>query len=271
MSRLHQNLLRVMIGDIVNGTHPEGAQLPREADLAAAFGVSRTVARECLRGLEERGLVTVRHGRGSWVLRRERWDVFDRDVVAALLDADQGARVLTEYLECRRILEIEAAGLAAERATQPDLVALSEALARMTTAAERAHANAAAEDLYHDADVAFHRALIAATGNRALGNMTEPIHRALATARRALARPQLRIARSLPEHRRILSAIAAGDRAEARAAMAAHLRTVETYLGEYSDRPGDVSAARRGDDPRGAATRPGDQLGDAGPEVPRGE
>jgi DNA-binding FadR family transcriptional regulator len=151
--------------------------------------------------------------------------------------------VLTEYLECRRILEIEAAGLAATRATQADLVALSEALARMTTAAERAHANAAAEDLYHEADVAFHRALIAATGNRALGNMTEPIHRALATARRALARPQLRIARSLPEHRRILSAIAGGDAAEARAAMADHLRTVETYLGEYSDRPVDDRAA----------------------------
>jgi GntR family transcriptional repressor for pyruvate dehydrogenase complex len=236
MSRLHHHLLRVMIGDIVNGAPPEGGQLPREADLAADFGVSRTVARECLRGLEDRGLVTVRHGRGTWVLPRERWDVFDRDVVAALLDADDGAQVLTEYLECRRILEIEAAGLAATRATAPDLVTLSDAFARMTSAAQRACANAAAEDLYHEADIAFHRALIAATGNRALGNMTEPIHCALATARRALARPQLRVARSLPEHRRILSAIAEGDAAEARAAMAAHLHTVETYLGEYADR-----------------------------------
>ena len=70
------------------------------------------------------------------------------------------------------------------------------ALARMTASAERARANPAAEDLYHEADVAFHRAVIAATGNRALGRMTEPIHRGLAAARRPLARPELRIERS---------------------------------------------------------------------------
>ena len=74
--------------------------------------------------------------------------------------------------------------------------------------------------------------------------MTEPIHRALATARRPLARPELRLERSLPEHRRILAAIAAGDPGEARSAMAEHLATIEGYLHEYeatvagSDRTG---------------------------------
>ena len=46
MSRLHRNLMRVLIGDIVGGVHPAGSALPREADLAARFGVSRGVARE---------------------------------------------------------------------------------------------------------------------------------------------------------------------------------------------------------------------------------
>ncbi len=56
--------MRVLIGDIVSGAFPGGSALPREADLAARFGVSRGVARESVRGLEERGLVTVEEVRG---------------------------------------------------------------------------------------------------------------------------------------------------------------------------------------------------------------
>ena len=129
---------------------------------------------------------------------------------------------------------LEAASLAAERATETDLVNLSDAFARMSAGAERVRGNPAAEDLFHEADVAFHQALIAATGNRALGNMTEPVHRALAAARRPLARPEHRLERGLPEHRRILAAIAGRDPEEARAAMRAHLDTVESYLREYA-------------------------------------
>ena len=238
MSRLHENVMRVLMGDIVSGRIEVGGWLPREADLAAQFGVSRGVARECLRGLEERGLVRVKHGRGATVNPDDRWNVLDPDVLGALLRSDRGAAILREYLECRRILEIEAVALAAERATEADLAALSDAFARMTTSAERARGNPAAEDLYHEADIAFHRALIAATGNRALGSMTEPIHRALTAARRPLARPGARMERGLPEHRRILSAIADRDPAAARAAMRDHLITVEGYLREYAEEAG---------------------------------
>jgi GntR family transcriptional repressor for pyruvate dehydrogenase complex len=236
MSRLHEHLMQVLIGDVTSGRIAPGSRLPREKDLAAQFGVSRGVARECVRGLEERGLVTVKHGRGATVSDASRWHVLDPDVLEALLGSPDGAAVLGEYLECRRILEIEAAGLAAERAGAPQLAALSGALARMTAGAERAGGNAAAEDLYHEADIAFHRALIDATGNRALGNLTEPIHRALSAARRPLARPELRLERSLPEHQRILGAVARGDAPAARQAMGEHLATIEAYLREYAGR-----------------------------------
>src|SRR3954466_14265314 len=113
MSRLHRHLMRVLIADIAGGALPPGAPLPRETDLAAQFGVSRGVARECIRGLEERGLVTVKHGRGATVAEDTRWRGLDPDVLRALLGSPRGADVLAEYLECRRILEIEAAGLAA--------------------------------------------------------------------------------------------------------------------------------------------------------------
>jgi DNA-binding FadR family transcriptional regulator len=225
----------VLIGDIVSSRIPAGGSLPRETDLAAQFRVSRGVARECIRGLEERGLVQVKHGRGATVSQEEAWDMLNPDVLSAVLESEHGVDVLGEYLECRRVLEISAAGLAAERATDRDLAALSDAFERMTASAERAQRNSAAEDLYHQADIDFHHAVIRATGNRALGRMTEPIHRALATARRPLARPDERLGRSLPEHQRILAAIAAGDADGARDAMRAHLLTVERYLHEYAE------------------------------------
>jgi DNA-binding FadR family transcriptional regulator len=247
MSRLHQNVMRVLMGDIVSGRVEVGGWLPRELDIAEQFGVSRGVARECIRGLEERGLVAVKHGRGATVRPEERWNVLDPDVLGALLDSGRGAAVLGEYLESRRILEIAAAGLAAERARQSHLTALSDAFDRMAAAAERAIDSPAAEDLYHEADIAFHRAIIDATGNRALGNMTEPIHRALIAARRPLARPEARLERSLPEHRRILAAVAQSDPEAAREAMRDHLMTVEAYLREYASRVMAAGEAGTGD------------------------
>ena len=100
--------------------------------------------------------------------------------------------------------------------------------------------------------------------------MTEPVHRALAAARRPLARPELRLERSLPEHRRIL----ARDRRRrpataARAAMRDHLLTVERYLPEYAARTAGRPTPRRGagrERDRGVLRQPRD-AGARGPRV----
>ena len=104
--------------------HPRDTRLPTETEIAKRFGVSRGVARESLRSLEERGLVTVRHGIGATVRPSSDWDMFSVDVIEAVLEHQGGAKLLGDYLECRRLLEIEAAGLAARRATGDDLMAL---------------------------------------------------------------------------------------------------------------------------------------------------
>ncbi len=158
--------------------------------------------------------------------------MLDADVLAAIIDSPQGGDVLSEYLECRQILEIEAAGLAAERATGEDLERLKDALDRMQVSAERPPSRAA-EELFHEADLGFHAALIGATGNRALTSLVEHIHKALLTARYPTARPEYRVERALPEHRAILKAVAAGNRSGARRAMAKHLETIGGYLQEY--------------------------------------
>lgn len=228
--------MRVLIGEIVAGTFSEGELLPKGEDLGRQFGVSVGVVRECLLGLQERGLVEVKHGHGTTVRPEREWGRFDPDVLAALLGGSRAADVLGEYLECRRILEVEAAGLAAERATIEAVDGVSGAFQRMRSTAERARTNRAAEPHYHEADIGFHRAVVRAAGNPTLGQMTAPIHRALATTFGALARPQDRFERGLPEHERILHAISDHDADAARTAMRDHLLTVEGYLSEYAAR-----------------------------------
>ena len=235
MARKHRDVMRILTSEVVAGARPAGEMLPREVDLAEEFDVSRGVARETIRAMEERGLIAVKHGKGATVNRPEHWDVFDPDVLAATLQTERGSEVLAEYLECRRILEVEAAGLAAERAAKRDVANLTAAMHRMEEATARPPSQAA-EERFHEADIAFHQALIAATGNRALGGLVERIHSALLLARFPLARPRYREEIALPEHRRILEAVTSGDSSGARQAMSDHLDTIAGYLDEHRGR-----------------------------------
>jgi DNA-binding FadR family transcriptional regulator len=235
MARKHRDVMRILVADIVSGVRPAGDMLPREVDLASEFDVSRGVARETIRAMEERGLISVKHGKGATINEADDWDVFDPDVLAAMLGSERGSEVLAEYLECRRILEVEAAGMAAERAAKRDVQELAAALQRMEETAARPPSQTA-EERFHEADIAFHEALVAATGNRALGGLVERIQSALLLARFPLARPSYREEIALPEHRRILDAVTAGDPSEARKAMSDHLDTIAGYVGEHRRR-----------------------------------
>jgi DNA-binding FadR family transcriptional regulator len=241
--------MRTLLSDIASGELVPGGAALRETDIAGRFGVSRGVARECVRGLEERGLVSVKPGLGATVTPPDRWAVFDPEVLSALLGARRGSDILGAYAECRRILEVAAVGLAAERAGEQDLAALSDALERMMTGARRASANPAAEDFFHDAQLAFHESVMAATHNAALAAMLAPLWQAVAAARRVVGGRGViggrggDLDRSIAEHRRILTAVACRDVDQARAAMDDHLASVERELSErmdgLGDRPGD--------------------------------
>jgi GntR family transcriptional repressor for pyruvate dehydrogenase complex len=250
MSSLHREVMRVLLGDITSGAVAPGERLPTLTELSTQFKVGTGVIRECQRALAERGVLSVRHGRRAIVKPEEEWDVFDPAVLTALVRSNRGGHVLGEYLEARRVLEVESAGLAAERATSDGVERLSSAFGAMRRAAGRAKENRDAEPLYHQADVDFHKAIIRVAGNRPLALMAEPIHAALSATFGELARPQLRFERGLPEHERILAAISAGDPAEARLAMREHLLTVEGYLRE---RNAAAPASRRPGSPVTAA------------------
>lgn len=225
MARLHETAVRELVADIVSGRFVPGEWLPREVDLAERFDISRGVARECIRALEERALVRVRHGRGAQVLDARDWDVLDGLVAQEILRGPTPSDLLVEYLECRRGLEIEAAGLAARRSSEQARIELAMSYEAMAVAS-------GSETEFLAADVRFHEALAQASGNRVMTQTLLRMHSALLCARLPLARPGRRLEVGLPEHARILAAVEAGDEAAARAAMAAHLETIAGYLTE---------------------------------------
>ena len=227
--RLHKKVMRDLMAEMLDAPVSDQPIVLREVELAERFDVSRGVIRETLRGLEERGVVSVRHGRGATVQASEPWDVLDLDVLAVLLGSEHAGDLLVELNECRRILEVEAAAEAAERATEDDIEALWAAAARTETTAVESRAGRAGESRFLEADIEFHRLVTASAHNRVLSRMMASIQRPLATTRATGTDPRSRPTRVV-EHAKIVAAIAARDSDAARATMHEHLAGVESTL-----------------------------------------
>ena len=212
---------------IEDGTFPPGSRLPGERELSDQMQVSRGTVREAVQLLSALGVVKIRHGHGTFVRRRPGAE----DVRQEWIDwTVRHSGHVRELLEIRRGLESFAAELAAHRREDRDLAAMEETLDATAAAAEPVDVPALVQS-----DVGFHHALSEATGNRALAELLDAIGQRLtrerATAWDFAGRPQ----RSLEQHRAILDAIAAGTPAQARDAVIAHLRSVESDLAQLGD------------------------------------
>jgi GntR family transcriptional regulator, galactonate operon transcriptional repressor len=210
MTRLHRDPMRALLDEIVRGDIGEGDWLAKEVDLAQRFDVSRGVARETIRALEERGVVAVRHGRGARVRPIADWDLLDAEVLGALIGADRTGDVIGEALECRRLLEREAAASAAARLRPEGARALTESFAQLRAAAGAGTAVAAA--------VSEHRRTLARlAGNRPLARMLAPLDVIDAVVLEDL--PRAAAKRLVERHDKVLAAVCAGDVEGARAAV----------------------------------------------------
>jgi GntR family transcriptional regulator, transcriptional repressor for pyruvate dehydrogenase complex len=222
-------------GLIEAGSLQAGEQLPSERELAEQLGVSRSTVREAVQFLGALGLVEIRHGSGTFVRA-------DGDLPSEWLQWTKRHQVeVHELLEVRRGLEAVAAELAAERSL--DLGAMEAALADMEAAIDGPDVPGLVE-----ADLAFHTALAAASGNTALRHLTESLGRELLRERGAIwnepGRPEL----SLREHRRIYETVRAGDARGARTALVDHLHSVEqdvdVLVAQTTDEPNRKTKAR---------------------------
>ena len=224
--RLRDRAADQLLDMVISGGLNPGERLPPERELCERLNVSRTVVREALNLLEARGLISIEHGRGA-VVSSGNTDAV-RDTLGLILRVRPKA--LWELLEMRTILEVEIAGLAAERAGEEDIDAMRVQLERMAASID-------APEGYVEADVEFHALLARAAGNGVLLTMLEPVVDLLRASRRVSAtrRPGSAL-RALGEHEEILRRVEVGDTEGARREMRTHLantaKDIEAVLGE---------------------------------------
>lgn len=213
--RLTAELVARLTTDIVSGKLAPGSRLPTEQEMIAATGVSRTVIREAVAALRADRLVVTRQGVGAFVADHVRRPF------RVEFDEHSSLREVLNVMELRTGVEIEAAGLAAERASAAQLKKIAERYAAIQSAIERG-------DVAVDQDFAFHCAIADATGNpqfkrflEYLGHFIIPRRTVWGSSAPPTNRAHLEIFQR--EHEQILHAIESRSPAQARAAMQRHL------------------------------------------------
>ncbi len=203
--------------DITAGKLRPGARLPTEQQMVVALGVSRTTVREAVAALRADGLVVTRQGAGAFVAPDA-----PRRPFRLAVDGLPSVSDVIDVMELRASVEVEAAGLAAARATAVRRRGVARALGVIDAAIRRG-------ETAIDEDFLFHLAIAKATGNAQfthfleyLGRFIIPRQTIRAGAHRAQGRREYLELFQI-EHRAIAAAIAAGDVAGAREAMRQHL------------------------------------------------
>jgi GntR family transcriptional repressor for pyruvate dehydrogenase complex len=213
---LAHELIERMTADITSGKLAPGEKLPTEQELIAASGVSRTVVREAVAALRAEGLVMTRQGVGAFVADNTRRP-FRID-----LDELKSLRETLQVMELRTGIEIEAAGLAAERATAAEKKRIAAAFAAIDAAIAR-------DETAVDEDFAFHASIASSAGNPQFIRFLEYLGRViiprqnLSVATRSHTAHKAYLQKIQKEHRDILDAIRSGDVARARSAMQRHM------------------------------------------------
>ena len=216
-ARLGVAVVHDLVAAIVTGEVAAGQSLPPEGVLSQHFGVSRTVIRESVKRIEEKGLVNIAQGRGTEVLPSGSWNVLDPVVLSALVENDDSVGVLDELAVVRGSLEGSMAAEAASVRSEEELAALRASLENM-------HATSA-DKRFEQADVDFHVIVMEASKNRLAQNITKVLYtRARESSRFVGAVTDEAIQLTLDEHARILRAIERGDAPAAENAMREHIR-----------------------------------------------
>lgn len=142
---------------IYKGDFKPGQQILPERELAQSMAVSRTSVRNAINKLVTMGLLEHRQGQGTFVSSPERRE---GNPLAAVMATDEAT--LDDLLEVRMGLECNAAKLAAQRATETDIIAIKKSLVEMEEDL------AATDKIGTGPDAAFHMAVGFSTKNPVL-------------------------------------------------------------------------------------------------------
>lgn len=198
--------------DIVSGRLKPEQALPREAEWATAFGVSRTVIREATKVLISKRLVESRPRAGTKVRAESDWNILDPDVLRWMLEAAPREPLVRELFELRRILEPAIAARAAEKASAQAIQALATAYAEMERSADNS-------EQFIGPDSEFHKIIVRSVENHMVDVLGSVIEAALTISLMLTLGAPTGQRPSLPLHKKVLDAIRRRDRTGASRAM----------------------------------------------------
>ena len=210
--RIHGTIARNIGIRIVSGQHKPGEILDGEVSASDQLHVSRTAYREAVRILAAKGLVESRPKTGTRVSEKSKWHLLDPDVLSWLFEFEPDEGMLASLFELRKVVEPEAAALAAERRTAAHLDRMARALEEMgrhTLGTEEGRA----------ADQDFHAALLDASGNPFLTTLTSSVSAAVTWTTVFKQRIDPLPRDPVPDHKHVYDAVAAGDAVAAHRAM----------------------------------------------------
>lgn len=202
--------------NIMQGRFPVGSILPGDAELMEMFGVSRTALREALKTLAAKGLIESKTKVGTKVMDRHNWNMFDADIIEWHLESGVDAQFLGWLFEIRQTLEPLACATAALRRTPQQLEIMKQALRAMYECERNRQG-------FTNADLAFHMAILEASGNPFLQSIGSVIGAALESSF-TISSPvssDERFKSVMKQHQGVFDGIEAGDPAKASNAMSA--------------------------------------------------
>jgi DNA-binding FadR family transcriptional regulator len=210
---------------IVSGELKPGSVVPNATDLAQQMSISRPAMREAIKLLSGKGLLESAPRRGTIVRPRAAWNGLDPDVLTWQMGDMPSAAFMRDLYELRRIVEPEAAALAATRATSDRLADIEHAMMSLSNSVPTSPQSV-------QADVALHLSILVASGNDFLASFAPAIRTSLAIAFKFQRASCPGLNHFIPDHRAIVNAIRCGDPDAARAAVRKHLTQAETDANE---------------------------------------
>ena len=167
--RLSVVVVNVLVEGVVSGRYPSGSLLPPEPVLCQSFDVSRSVIREALKVLEEKGLARARQGHGTTVTPPDEWNLLDPAVLAATIRADETMQILDQLIDVRVALECDMVRTAARSMTDGELAGLAVLLEELESQLKE-------PQQYAETDTRYHDFIMRCSGNRLGRSIIRAIH-----------------------------------------------------------------------------------------------
>jgi DNA-binding FadR family transcriptional regulator len=162
-------VVKVLVDRIVSGEYPPGSLLPPEPVLCQSFDVSRSVVREAVKALEEKGLARARQGHGTTITEPDEWNLLDPVVLDAAVRHDETMEILDDLVEVRVALECDMVRAATQRMTRTDFDELARILGELESEIK-------VPERYFETDTRYHDFILRCSGNRLGRSIIRSIH-----------------------------------------------------------------------------------------------